>query len=178
MRGRTWAVVATAALVTALSGCAAGTWFEPSHPTIDVSVSQPCPETLGSAKDVVDRSDGSRSLLPAGRKPASARACSYERRRLVLERSFDARAARQLSAVVNRIDLSRPIGNFNCPAVFDSAVIIAFRYGSTVDVDLWWSDSGCQTLDNGRLGGFQGANGTFGSFQNTYAQLVREPASR
>ena len=74
---------------------------------------------------------------------------------------------------INKIDLSAPKGTFNCPAAFDSATIMAFRFGSSDDVDLWYSDSGCQTLDNGRLGAFEGANPSFyTTFMNTYAQLV------
>ena len=50
---------------------------------------------------------------------------------------------------------------------------MAFRFAHVDDVDLWWNDSGCQTLDNGRLGAFEGANPSFyTTFQNAYARLV------
>ena len=159
-------------LVVALTGCTASSWFRPSKPTISVSASASCPSTLGPARDVPDRSDGSATLLASG-TPSAALACAYRNRGLVSQTRLGAHAAGELASVINKIDLRAPQGNFNCPAAFDSATIIAFRIGHIDDVDLWWNDSGCQTLDNGRLGGFEGANPSFyRAFLNTITRLA------
>lgn len=140
---------------------------------MSVAASGSCPTALGAARDVPDHSAGSAKLLPESGAPSTALICSYRNRALAAQTRLGADDARELASVVNKIDLAKPKGNFNCPAMFDSVIIIAFRFGHTDDVDLWWSDSGCQTLDNGRLGGFEGANPSFyQTFQSTYAELV------
>ncbi|GAA4163282.1 hypothetical protein GCM10022286_23520 [Gryllotalpicola daejeonensis] len=164
-----------ALVALALSGCAGtpGTWFTPSRPTISVTATASCPAVLGSARDVPDRSGGSGKLLPDSRQPTAALVCSYKNRDLASQTQLGAEGSRELASVINKIDLAKPKGNFNCPALFDEVTIMAFQFGHADDVDLWWNASGCQTLDNGRLGAFEGANPSFyEAFQNTYARLV------
>ena len=55
----------------------------------------------------------------------------------------------------------------------DSGEPSAAHIGHADDVDVWWNDSGCQTLDNGRLGAFEDGNPSFyKTFQNAYTRLV------
>jgi hypothetical protein len=63
------------------------------------------------------------------------------------------------------------MGTFHCPAAVGAGALIGFSYASGPDVGLWYSASGCQTLDNGRLGSFQGENPSFGDFQETIRKL-------
>lgn len=169
------------ALLGCLAGCAPGTsgaWFTPSKPTISISASGSCPRSLGHARDVRDRSEGASALLPSRSAPAAALVCSYKDRTLSKQTRLAAADARELASVVDGIALAAPKGSFNCPAAFDSATVLAFRIGSTDDVDLWWSDSGCQTLDNGRLGAFEGGNPSFyDDFEQTYSRVVGDAAA-
>jgi hypothetical protein len=48
-------------------------------------------------------------------------------------------------------------------------VIIGLSYASRPDVGLAYHATGCQTLDNGRLGSFEGGNP---SFYDTFASVV------
>jgi len=64
------------------------------------------------------------------------------------------------------------MGTFHCPASVGTVALIGFSYASRPDVALWYSASGCQTLDNGRLGSFQGANPSFGEFEEAMNQLA------
>ncbi|GAA4193632.1 hypothetical protein GCM10022288_27720 [Gryllotalpicola kribbensis] len=172
--------IEAAVVAVALAGCSAapGTWFTPSTPTISIAATSSCPATLGAARDVPDRSAGSATLLPASGKPPAALACSYTDRELSSQTRLGAAASRELASVVNEIDLSKPTGTTSCPAQLDQITVIAFEIGNTDDVDLWWNDSGCQTVDNGRLGAFQGGNPSFyRTFQSTYARLVSAAAS-
>lgn len=182
---RAWAVLGVGAffLAVTLTGCAAipGAWFRPSKPMISIAASASCPAALGPARDVVDHSGESTTLLPESGAPSAVLVCSYTNRDLTAQTRLGSDAARQLASAVNKIDLTKPKGNFSCPAEFDSVTILAFRFGRTDDIDVWWSESGCQTLDNGRLGAFEGANPSFyKGFLDTYARLVpptKMPAS-
>jgi hypothetical protein len=39
--------------------------------------------------------------------------------------------------------------------------VIGFSFPGRPDVGLWYDASGCQTLDNGRIGSFEGGNPSF-----------------
>ncbi|MGA8207640.1 MAG: hypothetical protein WB801_10320 [Candidatus Dormiibacterota bacterium] len=69
--------------------------------------------------------------------------------------------ASKLAGVIGEVSTKAPVGVFHCPAGWDTATVIAFSYRSRTDADLWYYDSGCQTLDNGRIGAFQGGNPSF-----------------
>jgi hypothetical protein len=78
-------------------------------------------------------------------------------------------SAQALAAAVRRLDLSRPVGVFHCPAAFGTVAVIGLSYPGRPDVGLWYAASGCQTLDNGHLGSFQGGNP---SFYNDFQKLI------
>lgn len=77
----------------------------------------------------------------------------------MLSTSLDRSQAQQLASVIREIDLARPSGTFSCPAGFFGAVtVIGLSYPGRADVGLWYSTSGCRTLDNGRIGAFEDGN--------------------
>jgi hypothetical protein len=69
--------------------------------------------------------------------------------------------AASLVAAVRGLDLHKPTGEFHCPSDVGRATVIGLAYRGRADVGLWYAADGCQTLDNGRLGAFQGANPSF-----------------
>jgi hypothetical protein len=71
-----------------------------------------------------------------------------------------------LARVIGKVSTAAPKGTFSCPAGWSTATVIAFSYRGRSDADLWYYDSGCQTLDNGKIGAFQGGN------QNFYLHFV------
>jgi hypothetical protein len=72
----------------------------------------------------------------------------------------------QLAGVIDAMSTAVP-PNAHCPADRPSASIIAFAYANAPDVDLWFKDSGCQTLDNGRVKASAIANPPFdGPFES------------
>lgn len=69
--------------------------------------------------------------------------------------------ASELARVISKVSTKAPKGAFHCPAGRDTATVIAFSDRNQSDSDLWYWDTGCQTLDNGKIGAFQGENPSF-----------------
>lgn len=176
-RGYVWAaavlVVVVAGVATAIvtrsgSGLGTGTWWTPGHPQLQVSVVAGCPGSVGSYADVVNTFAGP-PLVPAG--PSAGLICQYGQdlgsglpssADLVRSTSLDRSQAQQLAAVIRQVDLTRPSGTTNCPAGFFGAVtVIGLSYPGRADVGLWYTTSGCATLDNGRIGGWEIGNPSF-----------------
>ncbi len=81
--------------------------------------------------------------------------------------------AGRLANAIRQINLAKPSGRFNCAGDVGEATMIGLSYPRRSDVGLWYQSSGCQTLDNGRIGAFQGANPSFYTgFETTVDQLV------
>jgi hypothetical protein len=80
---------------------------------------------------------------------------------LYRHRQLDMKTSRQLAAIINSISTAAPQGITSCPSADGSASIIVFSYKDAPDVDLWFSDSGCRTLDNGLIGAFEPGNPDF-----------------
>src|SRR5579871_1549828 len=164
MRGRRlrWLALAMSSAVAACAGTAPGTWFTPEGPALRVKVAAGCPPTDAGVADVVNTFRGP-PLAPAG--PVAGIICQYGPRNgsglpgstlLLHSRTLNAAEAGQLVTVIRRMDLRRAHGVFHCPADIGLATVIGLSYPGRVDVGLWHKASGCQTLDNGRLGAFQG----------------------
>jgi len=156
----------------ACSGITPGTWFTPQSPKLRVSVARGCAPSDAGVADVVNTVAGATLVLP---RPTEGLICQYGSRAgsglpgstlLVGHRALDGSEAENLAAVITRLDLRRPSGVFHCPADVGLVTIIGFSYSGRPDVGLWYKASGCQTLDNGRLGAFQGANPSFSDFQS------------
>jgi hypothetical protein len=171
--------IALLVLTLVCSACAASP--DPWHlsrggPYIRVLASADCPTSLGPARDVCNFGAWRLSELvpesPTGglicRYAASATSPPsaavhpelYRQVRLTAAQAFG------LARVIGKVSTAAPKGTFSCPAGWSTATVIAFSYRGRSDADLWYYDSGCQTLDNGKIGAFQGGN------QNFYLHFV------
>jgi hypothetical protein len=149
---------------------------------IRVTVAGGCPASLDAAADVRNDPSGlTARLVPAGDQPDSALICRYpgmatadglpspKNRRIVLRRA----AADALARALAQVSLVQPKGMFSCPADFESLAIIVLHYAAGSGVDIWYRTTGCQTLDNGYVLAFEGANPSFyNTFVDAYARLV------
>jgi hypothetical protein len=73
------------------------------------------------------------------------------------------------------LKLGKPKGVYHCPAQLHSVTLLAFGYSTRRAVDLWYNDSGCQTLDNGTITAWQVASSVdFGRFVRLVNQLAAE----
>jgi hypothetical protein len=90
---------------------------------------------------------------------------------------LDEGQSRQLAASIDRVSTAPPHGTYSCPAIILGNVIIAFSVPGRADIDIWWTDSGCQTLDNGVIGAYGGGNPSFNGFLTTIGALTsgRQP---
>lgn len=182
-------VVVVAGLVTAVvirsgSGSGTGTWWTPGHPQLRISVAAGCPASVAGYADVVNTFPGP-PLVPAD--PSAGLICQYGQELgsglpssadLVLSTSLDRSQAQQLAAVIRRIDLAAPSGTVSCPAEFFGAVtLIGLSYPGRADVGLWFATSGCQTLDNGRIGAWEEGNPSFYQAFETAIDRLSPPAT-
>jgi hypothetical protein len=79
------------------------------------------------------------------------------------------RTARALSAAIDRLRTAVPSGQTHCPVASSREAVIAFGMGNGSVIDLWYNDTGCQTLDNGRLRAFETGDP---AFSETFIPLV------
>jgi hypothetical protein len=188
LRRRTLWALAVVAVVLAGGGTAAGlavaggangagTWFQPSSPKLEVNVAKGCPSSLASLQDVVNTFPGP-PLVPA--EPRAGLICRYgpmyglgptpaRRTLLATSKRLNEGQAQVLATVIRSLTLTVSVGASSCPADFGEAAVIGFAYHGKADVGLWYRTTGCQTLDNGRIGAFEGGNP---SFYNGFLNLI------
>lgn len=146
--------------------------YAPLMPQVRLSVVGQCPDGLGKARDVSNPSGGlTDRLVPKDAIPRSGLVCQYcgqpdptSRTTLLVRRTvLDRQNATRLADALREISLKAPSGKFACPAGLFGAVtiIVVSYYGHRANVDLWYSTSSCQTIDNAHVEAFQGANPTF-----------------
>jgi hypothetical protein len=83
--------------------------------------------------------------------------------------------ATSLSAAVAATSIAPPVGSYACPSGDAGHVaLIVLGYPSRADVDVWYSDTGCQVADNGYVSAFLLAGGDLGAAVDT---LVMKPTS-
>ena len=135
------------------TSCASAPWLSSlGQAPVRVAVANGCPAELGRAQDVVNSYTGD-ELVPPG--PVSALICRYWPRfpqtsdtkvlgSLYASVRLATSDAVHLAAVIDAISTGAPQGTYHCPADLGSASIIAFAYAGRANVDLWFSDSGCQ----------------------------------
>jgi hypothetical protein len=180
------AAVTAAALITA--SCTSAGSYTARSPRVRVTVDSGCPDTLGGAKDVSNPPGGlGNHLVPMGDDPRAGVVCQYAGSQnlkapttTVLARStpLTQQCAARLARALGNVSLKATTGKFECPAyLVGSITIIALNYrGHGADVDLWYSTSGCQTIDNGHVVAFQGANPSFyNSFETALEQVAPRP---
>jgi hypothetical protein len=176
------------AILAATAGCSAGAVGHVSahrrgESTITVAAGGVCPASPGGAGDVRNAATPERRLLPDG-KPTAGLVCVYRAFpaagappgstvRLARTVHLDAAQSAVLAGSIAKVSLKPAHGTFECPAAVAGAAIIALLYPPRRSVDLWYAASGCQTLDNGDVLAFQGANPSFyDGFETTFATLV------
>lgn len=177
-RRRVWAVGALVALavgggaaaaVLATRGSSAGTWFRPGSPRLEVSVAGGCPRSVAGYADVANTFPGP-PLVPAN--PTGGLVCRYGagvglgpdgggQALLMGGTRLDAAQAQRLAGAIRQIHLTASVGVVMCPADLGSVAVIGLTYAGRADVGLWYRTSGCQTLDNGRIGAFEVGNPSF-----------------
>jgi hypothetical protein len=164
----------------ALTGCADdGTWDTPRTPTISLSVATGCPPAVSKARDVANADPGDTTLVPAGILPDAGLVCAYSgplnpsSKHLAM--TLDAGKARRIADALVHLSLRQPTGTVSCPAATGAFAILAFSYPHHRDVDLWWNTTGCQSIDNGRIGASQIGSASFGAFQTAFDSAVGLP---
>lgn len=148
----------------------------PTPPLAEIGSGLTCPAHLGNAHDVGNtRTTPSDDLVPRER-PTAGVICAYAglpRRPLELRPvRLSADAAGTLAAALSRVRLGIVTGPVSCPADWGSAALIVFAYRQGPDVTLWYSNSGCATVDNGRVQAGQLANPSFQHFADVFAQVA------
>jgi hypothetical protein len=188
LRRRTLWALAVVAVVFAGGGTAAGfavaggadragTWFHPGSTKLEVNVAKGCPSSLTSFQDVVNTFPGP-PLVPA--EPRTGLICRYgpvyglgptpaSQRLLATSKRLNEAQAQELATVIRSLTLTVSVGAFSCPADFGDVAVLGFAYHGKADVGLWYRTTGCQTVDNGRIGAFEGGNP---SLYNGFVNLV------
>jgi hypothetical protein len=154
-----------------MTSCATQPLGIPSGPVpVRLLVSGGCRPVLGGSRDVVNSYTGN-ELVPSN--PVGGLICRYSpSRSLYAGVDLATSDAVRLAVVIDAISTDVPQGTFHCPATDDSASIIAFAYAGRADVDLWFSDSGCETLDNGRIRAYESGNPSFETFLTQVGELA------
>jgi hypothetical protein len=133
-------------------------WHVSRAPKLLVSVGAGCSESITQYRDVVNTFPGPPLVPP---DPTSGLICFYSQDLLTHQTHLDVAQAITLVRAIRALDLSKPSGVFHCPNDTGAVDVIGFSYSRRVDVGLWYAASGCQSVDNGRLGSFQGGNPSF-----------------
>ncbi len=83
--------------------------------------------------------------------------------------------ATSLSAAVAATSIAAPIGSVACPSGDAGHVaLLVLGYPTRTDVDVWYSDTGCQVADNGYVSAFLLGGGDLGDAVDA---LVAKPSS-
>ena len=142
----------------------------PATAPMQVRVSEPCPQEIGSADGVSNPGAGDQLVPP---QPLAGLICRYAppapynqssevpAGSLYAQVKLSRQEAVRLAGAVDAISTAAPTGTSSCPSDRLSVSIIAFSYPSIPDFDLWFKDSGCETLDNGRVGASETGNPMF-----------------
>lgn len=149
--------------------------------TVRVPARGPCPPSVQGYSDVANNGQDLRSrLLPAG--ALFGLICRYGQGpgatafTLIRSALVNGRTALIFEQVISKISTKKSAGVAACPAQFATVTVLAFGFSRRADIDLWYNDSGCQTLDNGFLEASEISNP---AFFNQFIPLVTElsPAS-
>jgi hypothetical protein len=146
-------------------------------------VDETCPGTLGR-HDGVTNTDHQlvQEMVPP--RPTSALICRFHETPgtvgappqpgvLYRQVRIGTTSAAELAIAVDGVNTSAPPNRpVNCPAAsFGTATILVFGYARS-SVDLWYLDTGCQTLDNGVIGASESTEPSFGTFTELLDRLA------
>jgi len=152
------------------SGCGSASLVTGVSSPVRLLASHPCPVTLGATDGVSNPEIGDELVAP---NPTSGLICRYappspfnedfdlDPGTLYAQAWLTRSQAVHLAAIIATISTAVPAGAAACPADFDSSSVIVFAYPGAADIDLWFHDTGCQTLDNGRVKAFEVGNVNF-----------------
>jgi hypothetical protein len=166
-----------------------------------VTVAQGCPATMPWAiTDVANPTDPAlrKALAPAG--AATVLICRYAADDTVhfspgantevdtpsplpvpdlrASLALTPRQAASLSALVAATSIAPIVGSYSCPSGDPGHLaLIVLGYSTRSDVDLWYTDTGCQGIDNGWELAFEGGNASFWNLQGAIDALVAPPSS-
>ena len=154
-----------------------------SGKTIRVPPGGPCPQSLRGYGNVSNpEGELEHVLLPP--KPLFGVICWYGSSAsttygLTHTSLVNGRTARALGVAIDELSTRPPRGAVACPAAFNDAAIITLRLASGAAVDLWYDDSGCQTLDNGYVRAYEiGQRAFFETFIPLVTGLRPAPRDR
>ena len=131
--------------------------YRARRPQTRVTLARGCPSALPGARDVRNGGDDLSDRFTPPR-PTAGLVCRYDftadrRQGVVLYRQARLTAAQAgpLADRLNRIPTGTDTGHpHSCPGNFGPVVtILAFGYPRHSDVDIWFGENGCQTIDNG-----------------------------
>ncbi len=151
-------------VVALFTGCAAQAGNVPRPGLIRVGIGTGCPSDLDGAEDVANPATYPR-LIPDGVWPESGLICGYEPTPPSLPAApipgpFDSSArtqvslyaasARAIAEAISALTVGSGAGAADCPDDRSGqAAIIVLHYAGEPDLDLWYHDSGCMSLDDG-----------------------------
>jgi hypothetical protein len=155
-------VLVTVIATVLLAACSSGKQAA-SGAAVRVLAKEGCPKTVAGYRDVTNMKNARGSTLLPTAQPTGVLLCGYGSQGTEFkgQRTFTAAQATSLADVINRIHLGRDTGIHSCPPERSSATIFVFTYDGEPDVDLWWHDSGCQSLTNGIRIGTETGNASF-----------------
>lgn len=128
--------------------------YHPASPSIRGTLAGSCPARLGRAADVRNHGDGLADTFTP-RYPRAGLICRYTSQlgpnngRRYRSVPLDQADARRLAGLLNRIHAGVRGGAYTCPSDSGTATILVFGYQHRADVDVWYHDAGCPTVDNG-----------------------------
>ncbi len=152
-------------------------WGVSRSPKLRVDVAAGCPALLGRYQDVVNTFPGPPLVPP---DPKAGIICRYGSSAtkpgtatLARQTRLGSAQAALMTTAVRRLSLAPPpLGVRYCPADFGVVAVIGLSFSGRPDVGLWYQATGCQILDNGRIGSFEGGNPSFSNgFLNTIDRL-------
>ena len=153
------------------------------RPLVHIPAKGPCPTSVRGDNDVANAKDDlSSHLLPQGalfgiicRYTSSPARSPFQ---LVRSALVNGRTAQAFENTVAKIRTTRPAWVAHCPAAIARVTVLAFGYAHGRVVDLWYEDSGCQTLDNGYLEASELSNPPFQQFIGLVAEIAPIPSVR
>jgi hypothetical protein len=171
--------------------------FSADGKRVHIAAASGCPATLGKATDVFNVISASPALLPTAPSPLAGLICSYGSKPgnrptstpgssgkpskvrftsgLTHQATLSASDDRRLAATITALSMAPPPpGPVNCPmALVGEREVLVLSYSPSLDIDLWFEDTGCETLDNGTLTSWQIANPSFSKFVILAQSLAR-----
>jgi hypothetical protein len=165
MRRVTVCAAALLVLAACTSGTSAAGKYKARTPALRVLAKSGCPKSLAGYHDVTNMKNAHGATLLPSSRPTGVLLCGYgsefDGGKFKGSRTFTAAQATSLASVINRIHLGSDTGMHSCPPDVPGVTVFAFTYPNEPDVNLWWYNGGCQSLDNGFRIGSETGNRTF-----------------